>query len=203
MILAIVLGLALLLALAIALRPRLGDKPFAFVALFALPAVAALMGVNEQLERSHETRFCTSCHVMERYGRSLKVDDATLLAASHYQGGRVPRDRACFTCHTEYTMYGDLNAKLRGLRHVYVNYLGKAPAKLKLYTPYKNRECLHCHEGTRRYLGAQTHQEPADRFEKMGKDQVSCVNADCHGSVHAADEVDTLPLWEPRPGGKK
>lgn len=218
------LGILLLLSLGLAVllvaRPALGSSraapggpTFAFVVLIALPAVAVLMGVSAHVERSRQTTFCTSCHVMERHGRSLHVDDATLLAASHYQGGRIPRDSACFTCHTTYTMYGDFNAKLRGLKHVWVNYLGKVPAKFKLYEPYHNRECLHCHEGTRRYMAAQTHQdEGADKdgkgagkeskFEQMRKNQLSCVSSDCHGSVHAADEVDSLPLWDPTKPGK-
>src|SRR5579883_2932604 len=139
MVLASLVILAILLAGALVVRPGLGGLPYAFVALFLLPVVATLAGVQRHFERTQETAFCTSCHVMKPYGRSLLVDDVTLLAASHYQGGRIPRDRACFTCHTTYTMYGDLSAKLRGLKHVWVNYVGKAPAKLKLYEPYNNR----------------------------------------------------------------
>jgi hypothetical protein len=42
-------------------------------------------------------------------------------------------------------MFGGLKAKLGGLRHIYVHYLGKPPQPedIKLYEPYNNRECLH------------------------------------------------------------
>ena len=65
---------------------------------------------------------------MELHGRSLRIDDTSLLVAAHYQGGRIPRETACFTCHTTYAMLGDLRAKLTGLHHMYVNYI-KGPPK--------------------------------------------------------------------------
>ena len=88
---------------------------------------------------------------MEPYGRSLLVDDPAYVPARHFQNNRVPRDDACFTCHTNYTLFGDYKAKLRGLRHVYVNYIGTIPKQIKLYDPYNNRECLHCHGGARTF----------------------------------------------------
>lgn len=197
MILAVLIVVSVLLAGALLYKPSLGGKPFAFAALFVLPILAGLSGVDRFVENSKKTTFCVSCHPMERYGRSLHVDDATLLAASHYQGGRIPRDEACFTCHTTYTMYGGFYAKLRGLKHVWVNYVGKVPAKLKLYDPYNNRECLHCHEGTRRYEAGETHHAEADRMQKMSRNELSCVSANCHDAVHVADEVDGIPLWAP------
>jgi hypothetical protein len=51
----------------------------------------------------------------------------------HNQNNMVPRDQACYTFHTDYTMYADLNARLRGLKHVYMQYLGRAPQQIKLY----------------------------------------------------------------------
>ncbi|MBO0799526.1 MAG: NapC/NirT family cytochrome c, partial [Blastocatellia bacterium] len=100
-----------------------GGKILAFVALLVFPVLAGGMGASEHLERSKSTGFCLSCHVMEDYGKSLQVDDRSYIPAVHYQNHLVPRDQACYTCHTDYTMYGGLRAKLRGLRHVYVQYL--------------------------------------------------------------------------------
>src|SRR5579872_7597748 len=99
MILGAFLVLCILLALALTVRPSLGSPAYGFAVLFVLPVCAGLMGAEAHIENSQKTSFCTSCHVMRRHGRSLLVDDVTLLAASHYQGGRIPRDRACFTCH--------------------------------------------------------------------------------------------------------
>ena len=64
---------------------------------------------------------------MHDFGQSLYVDDPSYIPAKHFQNNLVPRDRACYTCHTDYTMFGTMHSKLRGLRHVYVQYLGKIP----------------------------------------------------------------------------
>lgn len=195
--LAVLFGLAILLAALILIRPAHASKTLAFTGLFVLPVTASVFGVDRHIENSKQTSFCTSCHVMQKHGRSLLVDDATLLAASHFQGGRIPREQACFSCHTTYTMYGGLQAKLRGVKHVLVNYFGKIPDKLALYEPYNNRECLHCHEGARRYLKGETHSAEPGRMEKMRRNELSCVSKDCHDTVHLTSEVDSIPLWKP------
>jgi nitrate/TMAO reductase-like tetraheme cytochrome c subunit len=201
--------LSLLMAVLFVLRPQLGlsngGRVLAFVGLCAVPVMVGFAGLDFHMEEAKSTEFCTSCHVMEKHGRSLRVDDDTLLAAAHFQGGRVPRERACFACHTTYTMYGDFTAKLRGLRHVWVNYLGKTPeeGKIKTYDKYNNRECLHCHEGTRKYLNGATHKLEAGRFEKMRKNEASCIASGCHEFIHAISDVDSLPLWAPKEGGTK
>src|ERR1700731_1082532 len=132
------------LGLLIALRPELtrvrGGKVLAFVALCILPVLAVWAGVNEHLERSTSTQFCLSCHVMADFGKSLFVDDRSYIPAVHFQNNAVPRDHACYTCHTDYTMFGGLHSKIRGIRHLYVQYIGHIPApdQIRLYEPYNN-----------------------------------------------------------------
>src|ERR1019366_9576816 len=128
----------ILLAIIIAVRANLtraaGGKILAFVALFVLPCIAIWVGFSSQMERATSTQFCLSCHVMEDYGKSLYVDDKGYLPASHFQKNRIPRNPACYPCHTDYTMFGGVTSKWRGLHHVYVQYLGKIPkpADIKL-----------------------------------------------------------------------
>src|SRR5215468_6849274 len=139
--------ISLLLVVAIILRPDLtaarSGKIVAFVTLFVLPVIAGGLGLSEHFEQSKRTTFCLSCHVMQPYGKSLHVDDKHYIAAAHFQNHRVPVDEACYTCHTDYVLYGGVRAKLRGLRHVYVQYLGQVPApeNIHLYEAYNNREC--------------------------------------------------------------
>ncbi len=195
---AVVLATVALIALLV-LRPSLttvrGGRILAFLAFLVLPLLATGMGLSAHVEQSKSTEFCLSCHVMEPYGQSLLVDDEAALPAQHYQNNRVPRDQACFTCHTDYTMFGDYKAKLRGLRHVYVNYLGTIPAEIKLYEPYNNRECLHCHAGARAFEESDLHKEiRAD----LGSNATSCL--ECHDAVHEVHDLKGKPLWkEPRP----
>ena len=192
-LIALVLVAIALIAL-VALRPSLtaarGGKVLAFLAFLVLPLVASAMGLSAHLDHSKSTEFCLSCHVMKPYGQSLKVDDPAWIPAHHYQNNLVPRDHACFTCHTNYTMFGDAKAKLRGLRHVYVYYLGHIPDKIELYEPYNNRECLHCHNGSRAFEESDLHKEiRAD----LASGQVSCL--ECHDTIHNVKDLKGKALW--------
>jgi cytochrome c-type protein NapC len=177
------------------LRPSLvaarGGKILAFLSLFVLPLVVTGLGTSAQIERSKSTRFCLSCHVMEPYGQSLRVDDPSYVPARHFQNNRVPRDAACFTCHTNYTLFGDYKAKLRGLRHVYVNYIGTIPKQIKLYEPYNNRECLHCHGGARAFEENEVHQPVRD---DLAKNTTSCL--ECHDKIHDVHGLAGVKLWK-------
>lgn len=190
----VVLVTITLIALVV-LRPSLtaarGGRILAFLAFLVLPLLATAMGLSAHVEQSKSTEFCLSCHVMEPYGQSLKVDDEAWLPAQHYQNNRIPRDHACFTCHTDYTLFGDAKAKLRGLRHVYVYYLGEMPEKIQLYEPYNNRECLHCHAGARSFEESDLHKEMR---AELGANTTSCL--ECHDAVHNVGELKGKPMWK-------
>jgi cytochrome c-type protein NapC len=130
-----------------------GGKILAFICMFCLPIFCGLLGVSREMARAKTTTFCLSCHTMEAYGKSLLVDDPTHIPAAHFQNHRVPPDEACYSCHTNYAMFGGLKVKLFGLKHVAIYYLGTppAPGDIKLYEPFNNRECLHCHLGARSF----------------------------------------------------
>ena len=179
----------------VVLRPSLaaarGGRILAFLALFFLPLLVTGLGTSAQIEHSKTTKFCLSCHVMAPYGRSLLVDDPSYVPARHYQNNRVPREAACFTCHTNYTMFGDYKAKLRGLRHVYVNYIGTIPKEIKLYEPYNNRECLHCHGGARNFEANDVHQSVR---AELAKNATSCL--ECHGTIHNVHAQAGVKMWK-------
>ena len=176
-------------------RPSLtdvqGGKVLAFVAFFILPIVATTLGASIHLERSTTTQFCLSCHVMEKHGKSLHIDDPTYLPAAHFQNNRIPKEHACYTCHTDYTVFGDLNAKLRGVKHLYVYYLKTPPVKLALYEPFKNRECLHCHANGRSYEETTPHREMK---EQLTSNDISCLT--CHAKIHDVANIDKMKIWK-------
>ena len=122
-----------------------------FLALFLLPGLLLLGGAGRHYEQAKTTRFCLSCHIIQPYGESLYIDHAGFLPASHYQNKRIPVERACYTCHTNYTMFGDVDDKIRGVKHVWHNFWGTASDPVELYEPYPNRACLECHAGARSY----------------------------------------------------
>lgn len=187
---AAVAGVALLGALLLLFRPApvLGAGGWAVAALLllALPVLAFGLGAAHHLDRSRTTEFCLSCHVMERWGESLAGAAGTpgALAAMHFQDRLIPRDRACYTCHTQYTMYGDLQAKALGVRHLLVNAFGGPPDTLRLYSRYENRECLHCHAGAEPFEALPMHRglEPGGEREDR-----SCL--ECHGPAHGLEGV--------------
>ena len=180
------------------LRPELtrgrGGRVLAFFALFIFPALLTAGGLTVHMEQAKSTEFCLSCHVMEPYGESLWTEDASFLAASHFQNRRVAQDSACYTCHTDYTMFGDVSAKWRGLRHVWVQVLGDPPPpeEIELYSSYNNRECLHCHGGARAYVENELH---AEVLGELASGELSCL--ECHGPVHEVADVAERERWTP------
>ena len=195
LILSIIL-LALTLGAALFLRPSVSEGPggriLAFLALFLLPLTALVLGAGLHLEGSKSTEFCLSCHVMEPYGESLWLAEREYLPAVHYQNNLMPRDRACYSCHTQYTMYGDLKAKMTGVKHLWVNYFGDPSPPLALYEPFRNRECLHCHGGARSFEEEELHLELRG---ELASDETSCL--ECHDRVHAVAHLEGLETWSP------
>jgi cytochrome c-type protein NapC len=194
---AMALALAALVGARVELTRARGGKILAFVTLFITPALAVWLGFSEHMERAESTQFCLSCHVMQDFGRSLYVDDPSYIPAKHFQNNLVPRDRACYTCHTDYTMFGTVHAKVRGLRHLYIQYLGKvpAPAEIKLYTPFNNRECLHCHTGMRAFEEEAKHSKTPDMMAKIMSNQMSCTKSGCHDIVHEVGTLKNATFW--------
>ena len=190
------------LALVVGLRARLTrsreGKILAFLALLILPDVSVWAGFSAQMERATSTTFCLSCHVMSDHGRSLHIDDPSYLAARHFQNNLVPRDHACYTCHTDYTMFGTVTAKLRGVRHLAVQYFGNVPQpdQIKLYEPYNNRECLHCHLGARRFEEGSRHNKTPELLPRIKAGQVSCVSSGCHDIVHDVGSLKDASFWK-------
>lgn len=197
----VLIAIALVGSVAVVVQPNISrtlrGRIFAFVALILVPGTAGVSGLEAHMERSKTVEFCLSCHPMEKYGKSLRIDDVMHLPAAHYQYNRVPRETACFACHTNYTMFGDYKAKVRGLHHVWVQYLGKVPKPedIKLYEPFNNRECLHCHNEGRSFIEAVPHKNVDGGIGAIRANKVSCTSKGCHDNVHDIAHVDSLPQW--------
>lgn len=195
-IILITIGLVALLIIKPEITVTAGGKILAFLSLFIFPILAALMGTSAHIEHSKSTMFCLSCHEMAPYGKSLHIDDSEYVPANHFQNNLVPRSAACYTCHTDYTMFGDFNSKVRGLKHVYVHYLGKVPENITLYVPYNNRECLHCHLGARAFEEGVTHNEEPNRLAAIKSNKLSCLSSGCHQLTHNVSKLAEMKFWE-------
>lgn len=196
-------GITVILIVALIARPELtlarGGKIVAFLGLFIFPVFTGFLGVENHFERSKQTSFCLSCHVMGDYGRSLHVDNPDYIPAAHFQNNRVPREEACYTCHTDYTLYtGGIKAKIRGLHHLYAQYISTRHQPIKLYTPYNNRECLHCHLGSRKFEEGAVHTADPQTMADIKSNKLSCVSSGCHNTVHNVGELDKVKYWNPQ-----
>jgi cytochrome c-type protein NapC len=202
-VLIILIGLAVTLLIALARGPLVtagrSGKIFAFVCLFMLPLLTFSLGFEQHMDRAKQTSFCLSCHVMQPYGRSLHVDNAAYIPAAHFQNNRIPRDYACYTCHTDYTLFGGAKSKLRGLRHVYKQYISHPANPIKLYTPFNNRECLHCHLGARTFKEGVMHNADPQTMIDIKSNKLSCVSSGCHDTVHNAHHFDEVKFWKEQP----
>jgi cytochrome c-type protein NapC len=188
----------------IILRPAVtrqpGGKILAFLGVFLLPALTLYAGFDRHMEQSKTRAFCLTCHVMQKYGQSLYVDDKEYIPAVHFQNNFVPRDKACFTCHTDYALYGDYRAKLRGLRHLFVQYTGAVPDTIHLYSPFKNRECLHCHGESRKFNSNSGHHDADTTMVAIRSGRLSCLASGCHDVAHDVSHQKDAPMWkEPTP----
>ena len=194
-------GLAVLFILVIIVRPEIanarGGRIMALLALLIFPAFIGILGFEGHMERSKQTSFCLSCHLMVPYGKSLYVDDSSHVPAAHFQNSRIPRDHACYTCHTNYTIYGTYRDKMRGLVHAYKYYIGHPANPIRLYEPFNNRECLHCHLGARSFEQGVVHTADAQTMADIKSNKLSCVSSGCHDTVHDVKELDKAKFWKP------
>jgi cytochrome c-type protein NapC len=167
-------------------------KILAFGSLCILPALCIAMGMAAHMQRSEQTKFCISCHSMENYGKSLYLDDPKYVPAQHFQNHRIPPDMACYSCHTDYTIYGPMKDKLKGMTRIYLQYISKPPDHIQIPGGFKNAQCLHCHAGAR---GFEENPEHKAIMDTLISNQMSCITSGCHDMVHAASEVDHLKMW--------
>jgi cytochrome c-type protein NapC len=201
LIVLLVLFSAALIAVFVA-RPNVtetrGGKILAFLVLCFLPILCGAMGVSSEMNRAETTAFCLSCHTMEAYGRSVYIDDPNHIPAAHFQNHRVPSDQACYSCHTDYAMFGTLKVKLDGLHHVFIYYFGTPPApeNIKLYKPFSNRECLHCHLGARSFEEGAVHTADPATLPAIKSNTLSCMSSGCHEVVHDITHLKDAKFWK-------
>lgn len=154
--------------------------------LFVVIVVLPLLWLTGALRHADATMksvgFCLRCHEMEPYGESLMSGDSRTLSGTHYSGGWVDRERACYQCHTEYTLAGEIGAKWRGTHDLMVHYFGTVPEKIELIEPYSNTICLSCHGPRGLFLEEAGHAYPEALFDEVSNDRTSCM--ECHAPAH-------------------
>ena len=189
--LAFVAAAATILLRQLVKRPQFtpGSKMLLAVGLGLFPALAAVTSTAEGMRATTKREFCGSCHVMHRHLQDLVNPDSLSLAARHAKSPFFS-DRNCYVCHADYGMFGYVATKLNGMKHVWKYYTDgyaqqstdEAVARLKLYHPYDNKNCMQCHSGTApTWLRVPEHNSLKPR---LLANEVSCASAGCHGYAH-------------------
>jgi nitrate/TMAO reductase-like tetraheme cytochrome c subunit len=129
------------------------------------------------MENAKSPEFCGSCHVMGPFINDLKNPKSETLASRHYQN-RFILENQCYSCHTDYTVFGPVKAKMAGIRHVWKYETGTYGLPIKLRGTYNFQNCLHCHGESRRFL----EKHDADLQKQIAAKETDCLQ--CHGPVH-------------------
>lgn len=195
-ILVALIVLTIVLAAMFLVRPSIHagamGKILTFVGLCVLPALCLGTGMSTHMQRSEQTKFCISCHSMEDYGKSLYVDNPKYLPAQHFQNHRVPADMACYSCHTDYTIYGTLKDKIQGIKRIYLQYASTPPKIIHIHDGYNNLQCLHCHADARSFEENPVH---IAMMDSLKTNQMSCISSGCHDMVHNVAQLGNVKLW--------
>ncbi|MEW6143540.1 MAG: NapC/NirT family cytochrome c [Thermodesulfobacteriota bacterium] len=149
------------------------------VVFFVISPIAYLLNFSVAIEDSKKVEFCNSCHIMHGYVMGLKDPDSEDLSSVHYQYRWIADDQ-CFTCHSDYGLFGNMKAKMTGIRHVWAYYTGYE-TPVELYGTYDNGICLRCHAPVNSYQEIEEHEENADDILSS---KMSCIGVDCHVKPH-------------------
>ena len=167
-------------------RGRLGETLFVTGVAF-LPALAFALSDVVLMERSTQTEFCTSCHLMQPVYESTVTENDSL-ASIHVTRGAVPTATSCYTCHSGYGMRGTMDAKLAGTRHMLHTVMGSYELPLKHHGTYNIDSCLSCHAESSRVGGGEAQAAHLAVEQPLLSGEMGCTGL-CHPVAHPAEAL--------------
>jgi nitrate/TMAO reductase-like tetraheme cytochrome c subunit len=162
------------------------SKTLILGAIVVLPAIVVFLATANGMSESMTVNACGDCHAMESHVADLRNPASDSLAAVHYKNRYIQTDQ-CYTCHSDYGMFGTVSAKLEGLGHVYHNTTGNYPKPIKIKSPYSNLRCLSCHGGAANFVA----KHEKEMIPNLMADKDKCL--DCHGPAHTPEEAGAAP----------
>jgi nitrate/TMAO reductase-like tetraheme cytochrome c subunit len=163
--------------------PNALSKELLFGALAVAPILVVFFAYSFGLEASKKVESCGACHVMAPWVADLRDPKSDTLAAVHFKN-RYIQENHCYTCHSDYGMFGTVRAKWEGLGHVTRNTTGRYDRPIHIAHPYSNLRCLNCHGASQKFLDPGKH--PKEDLADMISGKTSCL--DCHGPAHPKPE---------------
>src|SRR5262245_65495097 len=83
------------------------SKALLFGAILVLPVVVVFLATATGMRESMTVEACGACHMMEGHVRDLRDPKSDSLAAVHFKNRYIQANQ-CYTCHSDYGMYGTL-----------------------------------------------------------------------------------------------
>ncbi len=159
------------------------SKQLMFLAVGVLPLAIIFFSYSYGMSASERVEACGSCHIMKPWVKDLQDPKSTTLAAVHFKN-RYIQENHCYTCHTDYGMFGTVKAKWQGLGHIARYSTGAYKQPIKIAHPFSNLHCLNCHATSQKFLDPAKH--PKEDLPDLISGKTSCL--DCHGPAHPAQE---------------
>ncbi len=173
----------LLLYLLIFRRRRLlepGAKWLLLIGLGLFPAFVLLGANSVILTRSKTVEACGSCHMMQPFVKDMRDPKSDNLAAIHYKNRYIPENQ-CYVCHSAYGIFGDIQAKKKGVGHLIKYYSDNYAKPIRHEGPFPMSQCLKCHAESQKFLAVEEHQGD-DFWKELSTGKTTCT--DCHGRAH-------------------
>lgn len=155
------------------------SKELMFLSVGVVPLALVFFAYTYGMSASEKVDACASCHIMGPWVNDLRDPKSTTLAALHFKN-RYIQEGHCYTCHSDYGMFGTVHAKWEGLGHIARYSTGIYDLPIKIARPYPNWRCLNCHAGSQKFLDPAKH--PKEDMPDLMSGKTACI--DCHGPAH-------------------
>jgi cytochrome c nitrite reductase small subunit len=139
------------------------------------------------LEQAKAVDFCSSCHVMRTFVEDMEDPSSTGLAALHFQNRYIQEDH-CYVCHTNYGLFGTVEAKIGGLSHIWEETTGTYQLPIQAKGGYQFTVCLNCHGLSAKFAKNDIHQAVVG---EVLANEAACT--DCHVLSHPAPGERSRP----------
>lgn len=149
-----------------------------FIGICIMPLPVMMLSTAVGLEQAKDISFCQNCHVMGKFVTDMKNPGSNRLAAVHFKNRYIQRDH-CYICHTDYGLFGSVEAKIAGLGHIWKDATGSYTMPVQISRPYRFTICLDCHAQSAKFERVREHK---DLVAKIISGEAGCTS--CHGPSH-------------------
>jgi nitrate/TMAO reductase-like tetraheme cytochrome c subunit len=119
---------------------------------------------------------------MQAFVDDMKSPQSDRLAAVHFKNRYIQRNH-CYVCHTDYGLFGTMEAKMAGVGHIWKDSTGSYTMPVKIARPYRFTICLDCHGESAKFDAVPQHR---GLLPKILSGEATCTS--CHKPSHPPRE---------------